>query len=147
MLPSSAGMFAAASAARPARSSTARPAKMRAGARPKLGARLFGMCLAVEIARSELDLWRRLRGVACGEFGHRLVAAEGGRGPDHARKSAQLGVVGADRLDGVATRPRDEGLGGLELGLQREEVLVRFEVGIVLAHREQAAERTAELVL
>ena len=64
-----------------------------------------------------------------------------------AGEGPQLGVVGAHRLDVVAPRDGDAVLGALELRLQRQEVLVRFQVGIVLAHREQPPERARELVL
>src|SRR3954453_2864670 len=146
MRPVSGGTLAA-SATITARSSAATPATTGIGALPKLGARLSIMSLAEPIARSELDLRRRLRGVARGEFGHRFVAAEGRGCPDHARKRAQLGIVGTHRLDVVAARNRDAVFGALELGLKREEVLIRFQVGVVLAHRQQAPERAAEPVL
>src|SRR5262245_25269577 len=41
---------------------------------------------------SELHGRWRLRSIARGELGHRLAAAEDGRGPQDAREGAQLGV-------------------------------------------------------
>ena len=62
-------------------------------------------------------------------------------------KVAKLGVVDAHRFDVVAPRDRDAVFGAFELRLQRQEVLVGLEVGIVLADREQPAERAGKLVL
>src|SRR5262245_6711534 len=95
----------------------------------------------------ELHLRIALGFLADGEFLHRLAALVERRGPDHARKRAQLGVVGTHRLDVVAARHRDAVLGALELRLQRQEVLVRFEIGIPLRHGDQAAERAGQLRL
>ena len=102
---------------------------------------------AAQGAASELHLRRRLRTLDRGELRHRLVAAEECRGPQQAGEGLELGVVGAHRLDVVAPRDRDAVLGAFELRLQRQEVLVRLEVGIVLADRDQPAERAGELVL
>src|SRR5262245_50595195 len=88
----------------------------------------------------ELHLRVALGILADGELLHRLVALVERRRPDHAGKGAQFGVVGAHRLDVVAPRHRDAVLGALELRLQREEVLVRLEIGIALGHGDQAAE-------
>src|SRR6201988_3537203 len=96
---------------------------------------------------SELHL-RRLRGTLDrGELRHRLVGTEEGRGPQEAGEGLELGVVDPHRLDVVAPGDGDAVLGALELRLQRQEVLVRLEVGIVLARRDQPAERAGELVL
>ena len=98
-------------------------------------------------AGSELHL-RRLLGVVVGrEFRHRLVGPEEGRRPQHAREGLQLGVVGPHRFDVVAARHGDAVFRALELGLQRQEVLVGFQLGIVLADGDQPAERARELVL
>src|SRR5688572_23531794 len=87
----------------------------------------------------ELHLRRLLRVLVGGELGHRLAAAD--HGPDLAGEGPDLGVVGAHRLDVVAPRHGDAVLGAFELALQRQEVLVRLQVGIVLADRDQPAER------
>jgi hypothetical protein len=44
-------------------------------------------------------------------------------------------------------RYREPVLGAFELRLQGEEILVRFELGISLRHREQPAERARQLGL
>ena len=96
---------------------------------------------------SELHLRRRLRIVVGGEFRHRLVAAKHCPGPQQAGERLELSVVGPRRLDVVPPRRRDAGLSALKLRLQRQEVLVRLEVGIFFADREQAAKRARQLVL
>ena len=93
----------------------------------------------------ELHLRRALGLFGDGERLHRLVAFVERARPDHAGKRLELGVVGLHRLDVVAPRDRDAVLGAFELRLQREEVLVRFQVRIVFADREQPAERAGKL--
>src|SRR6266540_6814772 len=78
---------------------------------------------------------------------HGLVAPVERRGPDHARECAQLRVVLPHRFDVVAPGDGDAVLRAFELGLQREEVLVRFQIWIALRHREQPPERAGELCL
>src|SRR2546430_2616278 len=78
---------------------------------------------------------------------HGLVVPVEGGGPDHARERAQLRVVLPHRFDVVAPGDRDAVLRAFELRLQREEVLVRFQIGIALRHREQPPERAGELRL
>ena len=85
-------------------------------------------------------VWRVLVGR---ELRHRLVGPEEGRGPQHAGEGLELGIVGPHRLDVVAPRHGDAVLSAFELRLQRQEVLVRLEVGIVLADGDQSAERAA----
>src|SRR6516162_6911691 len=78
---------------------------------------------------------------------HGLVAPVERRGPDHAEERAQLRIVLPHRFDVVAPRDGDAVLRAFELRLQREEVLVRFQIGIALRHREQPPERAGELRL
>src|SRR5471032_1591558 len=137
-LPVSAGKLAA-NTASPNETSSARPAAV-SQAPVVEGRRRMGR-------RSELDGRRRLGGIAGRELRHRLVRTEGGHRPQHARERLEFGVVGAHGLDVVAARHGDAVLGAFELRLQREEVLVRLEVGIVLADGEQPAERAGELAL
>src|SRR5215471_3307360 len=104
------------------------------------------MSLYWEVAL-EFHLRGRLGVVGGGELRHRLVSAEEGGGPEHARKGLELGIIGANRVDVVAPCDRDPVLGALELRLESQEVLVRLEVRVVLAHRKQAAKCARELVL
>src|SRR6516165_6077908 len=67
---------------------------------------------------------------------HGLVAPIERRGPDHAGERAQLRVVLPHRFDVVAPGDGDAVLRAFELRLQREEVLIRFQIGIALRHRE-----------
>src|SRR6516162_2389589 len=78
---------------------------------------------------------------------HGLVAPVERRGPDHAGERAQLRVVLPHRVDVIAPGDGDAVLRAFELRLQRQEVLVRFEIGIALRHREQPSERAGELRL
>src|SRR5262245_4384947 len=78
---------------------------------------------------------------------HGLVAPVERRGPDDAGECAQLRVVLPHRFDVVAPGDSDAVLRAFELRLQREEVLVRFQIGIALRHREQPPERAGELRL
>src|SRR5215470_6492756 len=49
-------------------------------------------------SRQNFTLWRALRGVARGELGHRLVAAEHSRRPQQAGEGLELGVVDPHRF-------------------------------------------------
>ena len=69
------------------------------------------------------------------------------RAPPAAGDGPDLGVVVLDRGDVVAPGDGDAVLGAFELRLQREEVLVRLQVGIVLDHRKQSCQRPAKLAL
>src|SRR6202023_4330631 len=82
-----------------------------------------------------------------GEFGHWLVAPKKRRCPNEARERPQAGIIGPDRLDIIAPRDGDAVLGAFELRLQCEKVLVRFQIGIVFADREEPAERPGQLRL
>ena len=62
-------------------------------------------------------------------------------------KVFSFGVIVLHRGDIVSPRDGDAVFGPLELGLQRQEILVRFEVRIVFADREQTPERARERVL
>src|SRR5437764_12493736 len=88
---------------------------------------------------SEPDLRRPLYVFGDGEGLHRLIVTVQHRGPDPARKCAELRVVELHCLDVVAPRHRDPILGAFELGLQRQEILVRLELGIALRGGEQSA--------
>jgi hypothetical protein len=63
------------------------------------------------------------------------------------REGADGVVVGQHRVVVVLARVADAGLGVGQLLLQRQEILVGLQVGIVLRHGEQALQRTAEGVL
>src|SRR5687768_12098315 len=86
----------------------------------------------------ELDLGRR--GGVRGRFEEGLGPEAGEGGHEAAREQAQArvvlphGVVEAPALD------RDPVLGAGKLGLQREEVLVRLQLGILFDRDEKAAE-------
>src|SRR5262245_12634539 len=103
--------------------------------------------LPTRIGRSELHLRRPGHVLGHREGLHRLFAPVQRRGPDHARERAQLRVVLPHRVDVVAPRHRDAILRALELRLQCQEVLIRFEIGIALRDREQPPERAGELLL
>ena len=90
---------------------------------------------------------RRLRGLVGGELGHRLVAAKKRRCPNEARERLQAGVIGPDRLDIIAPRDGDAVLGAFELRLQGEKILIRFQIGIIFADREETPERAGQLRL
>ena len=59
----------------------------------------------------------------------------------------RLGVIGPHRFDIVAPRDGDAVLGAFELRLQGEEILIGFQIGIILADREEPAERAGQLRL
>ncbi len=99
------------------------------------------------LVRSEFHLRRRLHVLGHCERLHRLVVLVKRGGPDHAGKGAQLRVVLPHRLDVVAARHCDAVLRAFELRLQREKILVRFEIGIALRNRQQPSERAGELRL
>ena len=67
--------------------------------------------------------------------------------PQTAREGADLGVITLDRRDEVATGHRDPVFRAFKLGLQREEVLVGFEVRIALRDHHQAAQCAGQLTL
>src|SRR6516164_8649587 len=106
-----------------------------------------GSRAALTAQPSELHLRRPPHVFGHRERLHRLVAPIERRGPDHAGKRAQLRVVLPHRFDVVAPGAGDAVLRAFELRLQREEVLIRFEIGIALRHREQPPERAGELRL
>src|ERR1700694_5334503 len=66
---------------------------------------------------SELHLRWRLRIFGCGKLGHRLVGAEHGGGPQHAREGPEFGVVQPHRLNIVPPSYRNAVFGALELRL------------------------------
>ena len=67
-----------------------------------------------------------------GKVLHRLGIWIEHRAPPAARDGPDLGVVVLHRGDVVAPGDGDPVLGAFELRLQREEVLVRLQVGIIL---------------
>src|SRR5882724_10725862 len=97
--------------------------------------------------RLELDLRRALGLFGDGERLHRLVGLVERARPDHAGKRLEFGVVGLHRLDVVAPRDRNAVLGAFELRLQREKILVRFQLRIGFGDDEQTPERTGKLAL
>src|SRR5476649_1485070 len=84
----------------------------------------------------EFHLRRRLCALACSEFHHWFVGAEERCRPQQARKCFERGIVDADSLDVVAPRDRDAVFSTFELRLKRQKVLVRFEIGVILADRK-----------
>ena len=105
--------------------------------------RRIAACVGAVIERqdSEEDLaTRALRSaVGGGELSHRLVAGENSLRPEQGREGAQRRIVDQHRVDIVAARHRNAILGAFELRLQRQEVGVGFQVGIILSHRKQPA--------
>src|ERR1700693_5932180 len=89
---------------------------------------------------SELYLRRLLRIFVRSKFCHRFIGAEDSHGPQQARKGLELGIVGPHGFDVVAPCYCDAVLGALKLRLERKEVLIRFEVGVVLTDSEQTTE-------
>src|SRR6516162_3422513 len=106
-----------------------------------------GWHAALTAQPSELHLRRPGHVFGDRERLHGLVVPVEGGGPNHAGERAQLRVVLPHRFDVVAPGDRDAVLRAFELRLQREEVLVRLQIGIALRHREQAPERAGELRL
>src|SRR5262249_9021885 len=96
---------------------------------------------------SEFHLRRLGRIFGRGELRHRFVTAENSVGPDKAWERPQLGIVETHRFDVVAPGDRNAVLGALELRLQRQEVLIGFKIGIILAHGDEPAECAAQLIL
>src|SRR6516165_2515808 len=99
------------------------------------------------IAPLELHLRRRCRTGSCGEFRHWFFAREGRFCPDDCRECPQRRVKGAYRVDIIAPCHRNAVLGPFELRLQSNEIGIGFEIGIVLRHRQQSAERPSQLRL
>src|SRR5579883_1083966 len=99
--------------------------------------------------RAGVELHHRggLRRRAGGEGRSLLVALVHGRRPDRARKGDQLGIIILHRGVIVAPRDLDAVLGPFQLGLQRQEVGVGFQVWIILADRHQPAQDTGQPVL
>src|SRR2546428_4478592 len=62
----------------------------------------------------------------------------------HLREAPNVRVVAVHRVVVVLARDRDAVLRALELVLERAEILVRFELRIILGDREQPAERRRE---
>jgi hypothetical protein len=116
---------------------------------PPVAEKMPAAFMLMPLSRSALELYLRRLGciLACRELRHRLVGTEERRGPQYAGERLELGIVGPNRLDVVATRDRDAVFSAFELGLEREEVLVRLEVRVVLADGDQPAERATKLVL
>src|SRR5580658_7368535 len=137
-LPVSGGKLAAASAA-PTHSAAMRaPIRARGQRRGIRALLLRGL---------ELHLRGRLGVGVGGERNQRLNRAEYCLRPKHTRKGSQRGVEVLHRGDVVAAGDGDPVFGALELGLQRQEVRVRFEVWIVFADREETAKGAGERVL
>src|SRR5215469_116044 len=96
---------------------------------------------------SELHLWWCLRIIVRCELRHWLVRSKEGGSPQYAGEGLECCVVDPHCFYVVAPSNRDAVLSSLELRLQRQEVLVGLEIGIVLADCKQPAERTGQLVL
>src|SRR6516165_4152 len=96
---------------------------------------------------SEFYRGRFLQILRDGECLHRLVAPVERRCPQDAGIRLELGVVGTHPLDVVAPRDRDAVLGAFQLRLQREEILVRLEVGIAFDRDQEPPERAGKRAL
>src|SRR5690348_7851878 len=91
-----------------------------------------------EVRPLELHLWSLPGLLRDREVLDRLIAAvEHGVIPA-ARDGAELGIVLLHCKNVVAARHGDPVLGAFQLRLQREEILVGLEVGVVLGHDHQA---------
>src|SRR5208282_1066047 len=128
--PVSGGKLAAASAALTHSATTRAPIRARGHRR---GIR------TLPVRGLELHLRRGLGFGVGGERNQRLDRAEHRLRPKHAREGPERGVEVLHRGDVIAAGDSDPVLGPLELGLQRQEVLVRLEVWIVFADREETA--------
>ena len=60
---------------------------------------------------------------------------------------AQFGVVALHRLDEIPSRDGNAILRTFKLGLQGQEVLIRFQVRVAFRHRHQSAQGAAQLTL
>src|SRR5262249_30312409 len=96
-------------------------------------------------SRLELHLGHGLRAALRLEECLGLIAREARH--DRAWEQAQARVVFANRLVEIAALDRDAILCALELALQRQEVLVRLELGIALDRDQEPRERARELAL
>src|SRR5215831_16442211 len=96
---------------------------------------------------SEFHLRWRLRTLAGSKLRHRFVVAEQRRSPQQTGERPEGRIVCSHCFDVVAPRHRYAIFSAFELRLQGEEVLVRLEIGIVLADGEEPAQRAGELSL
>src|SRR2546428_561161 len=96
-------------------------------------------------SRLELHLGRGRRVPRGLEEGLGLVASEGR--DDGAGEQAQARVVVAHRLVEASPLHGDAVLRALELGLEREEVRVRLEIGVALDGHQETTQGARELVL
>src|SRR6516165_130192 len=99
------------------------------------------------IAPLELHLRWLFRTARCSEFCHWFFARECRFCPDDCRECPQRGVKGAHRVDVVAPCDCNAVLCAFELRLQSHEIGIGFELGIVLRHGQQSAERPSQLRL
>src|SRR5215831_6612991 len=95
----------------------------------------------------EFHLRRLGRILARGELRHRLVAAEECVGPDDAGERSQFCIVETHRFDVVAASNRNTVFGAFKLRLQRQEVLIGFQIRVILAYGDKPAKRASELIL
>src|SRR5258705_574796 len=93
----------------------------------------------------ELHLRRRLAARRRLEVGLLPKAAQGGH--EAARKQPEPRIVLAHRLVVAPALDGDAVFRALELALQRQKVLVGFQVGVALDGDEKAAQRPAQLAL
>src|SRR4029079_6339100 len=82
-----------------------------------------------------------------GEILHGLCVRIKYRAPPAAGDRPDLRIIFLHRGDVVLARDGDAVLGAFELRLERQEVLVRLQIRIVLGDGQQTAERTGEAVL
>src|SRR5574337_484817 len=98
-------------------------------------------------ARSRLELhFRRGRRVRS-RLEKRLRTEAGGPRDDTGGKEVEARVVVPHGLIEASSLDGDSILGPFELGLQRQEILIRLEIGVSFDDDEQSAQRPRELVL
>src|ERR1700733_264922 len=137
-LPVSGGKLAAASAAPAHSAATRRTISVRGQRR---GIR------TLPVRELELHFRRRLSFGIGGERYERLDRAKHRLRPEYAREGPPGGGEVLRRGDVIAAGDGDPVFRPLELGLEGEKILVRLEVGIVLADRQQTPEGARQRVL
>ena len=148
MRPLSAGKFGAAAAGNNSRQQQKHGEQHNQGSCPCAGsARRLTPLVIPQISPAQNFTCGALRAVVGGKFGHRLGAAEKGRRPQHAGEGLQRRIVDPHRFDVVAPGDGDAVFGAFQLRLQGKEVLVRLQIRVILADREQAPQRPGKLGL
>src|SRR5579872_4248590 len=102
---------------------------------------------ALAAPASEMDLRNLLRLLRDSEgFAHLKIRIHPTRDP-FSRVGSQIRIVLLHGENVVATRNRDTIFGSFELRLVRKKILIRFEIGILLAHRQKPPQRAGERAL